>query len=66
MNKFFIRFGQYLINPDYIIHISLIELRGKAGIEVQCTNEYYTKYYDDVCDRNQEFNNLMDILCNKQ
>lgn len=66
MSRAFIIFGDKLINPDHIIHISLTELRGKAGIEVQCTHEFYTKYYDNVCDRNQEFNNLMDILCNKQ
>ena len=65
MNRAFIIFDNKLINPDHIIHISLIQRYTQAGIEVQCINECHTKYYSNECDRNQEFNDLMDILCNK-
>ena len=66
MNRTFIIFDNKLINPDHIIHIALIQRYTQAGIEVQCVNECYTKYYNNECDRNQEFDNLMDILCDKK
>lgn len=62
MNRTFMIFDNKLINPDHIIHIALIHGCTQEGIEIQCVNECYTKYYSNECDRNQEFDNLMDNL----
>lgn len=66
MNNNFIQFGQTLININYIMYAYLIESNNSGpGIAIQGTNECHRKYYNDVCVRNEEFNRLKDILCNR-
>lgn len=66
MNNNFIQFGQTLININYIMYVYLIESNDyHPGIAIQGTKECHRKYYDDVCARNEEFNRLKDILCNR-